>query len=468
MEENSSMKKNTIVTTDTIAAISTAQGEGAIGIVRLSGSKAYQIFREIFSPAKPIKKYQSHRLYYGSIMNGSNKSLLDRVMIAFMKAGQTYTGEDMVEIYTHGGSHVINTVLQRVLEAGARLADRGEFTRRAFLNGKMDLLQAEAVLDLIRADTDAARVQAIKQISGALSEFIDSIKKKLVQVKSIIEVLIDFPEEDVSPKQLFDLKFILQAALDEVVHVLKSYEHAKVIREGVYVVLIGRPNVGKSSLFNVIVGENRAIVTPHPGTTRDYIEEAISINGIKLVFTDTAGIRSSEEPVEKLGIAMTRTMVEKSDIVVVVTDPSAASQYGDELSIAHEHKDKVIIAVNKVDIASAEQIEQAKKTFKDYTVFPVSAKTREGIESLLQGISGPSHAPSIENTPVINRHRHKQALEHIKLSVHAAINLIDQQAFPEIVAEEVDSALVGLKELSGEVTTQDILDKIFAEFCIGK
>ncbi len=462
------MKKNTIVTTDTIAAISTAQGEGAIGIVRLSGNKAYQIFREIFSPSKPIKKYQSHRLYQGSVMNGANTSSLDQVMIAFMKAGKTYTGEEMVEIYTHGGSNVINSVLQRVLKAGARLADRGEFTRRAFLNGKMDLLQAEAVLDLIRADTDAARVQAIKQISGVLSEFISSIKKKLVQVKTNIEVLIDFPEEEASPKQLFDLKFILQAAHDEVMHVLKSYDQAKIIREGVHVVLIGRPNAGKSSLFNAIVGENRAIVTPHPGTTRDYIEEAINYKGVKLVFTDTAGIRSSEEPIEKLGMEMTRSRVEKSDIVIIVTDPSAASRYDEELSIAKEHKDNVIIAINKVDIASKDQIEQAKNAFEDYTVFPVSAKTREGVESLVQGISGPSLAPSIENAPVINRYRHKQALEHIELSLNAAINLIDQQAFPEIVAEEVDSALAGLKELTGEVTSQDILDKIFAEFCIGK
>ena len=406
------MKKNTIVTTDTIAAISTAQGEGAIGIVRLSGNKAYQIFREIFSPSKPIKKYQSHRLYQGSVMNGANTSSLDQVMIAFMKAGKTYTGEEMVEIYTHGGSNVINSVLQRVLKAGARLADRGEFTRRAFLNGKMDLLQAEAVLDLIRADTDAARVQAIKQISGVLSEFISSIKKKLVQVKTNIEVLIDFPEEEASPKQLFDLKFILQAAHDEVMHVLKSYDHAKIIREGVHVVLIGRPNAGKSSLFNAIVGENRAIVTPHPGTTRDYIEEAINYKGVKLVFTDTAGIRSSEEPIEKLGMEMTRSRVEKSDIVIIVTDPSAASRYDEELSIAKEHKNNVIIAINKVDIASKDQIEQAKNAFEDYSVFPVSAKTREGVESLVQGISGPSFAPSIENAPVINRYRHSHHATH--------------------------------------------------------
>ncbi len=462
------MKKNTIVTTDTIAAISTAQGEGAIGIVRLSGNKAYQIFREIFLPSKPIKKYQSHRLYRGSVMNGANTSSLDQVLIAFMKAGKTYTGEEMVEIYTHGGSNVINSVLQRVLKAGARLADRGEFTRRAFLNGKMDLLQAEAVLDLVRADTDAARVQAIKQISGVLSEFISSIKKKLVQVKTNLEVLIDFPEEEASPKQLFDLKFILQAAHDEVVHVLKSYDHAKIIREGIHVVLIGRPNAGKSSLFNAIVGENRAIVTPHPGTTRDYIEEVINHKGVKLVFTDTAGIRNSEEPIEKLGMEMTRSRVEKSDIVIIVIDPAAASRYDEELSIAQEHKDNVIIAINKVDIASADQIEQAKNAFEDYSVFPVSAKTREGVESLVQGVSGPALSPSIENAPVINRYRHKQALEHIELSLNAAINLIDQQAFPEIVAEEVDSALVGLKELTGEVTSQDILDKIFAEFCIGK
>jgi tRNA modification GTPase len=461
------MKKDIIVTNDAIAAISTPHGEGAIGIVRLSGGKTQQIFKEVFAPSKPVKRYQSHRLYHGAIVNGA-KDVIDQVMAAFMKAGKTYTGEDMLEIYTHGGSNVVNAVLQRVLKAGARLAERGEFTRRAFLNGKMDLLQAEAVLDLIKADTDTARKQAMNQITGVLSEFISSIKKKLVQVKTNIEVQIDFPEEDVSPKQLFDLKFILQTAHDEVIHILQSYEHARIIRDGIQSVLIGRPNVGKSSLFNTLIGENRAIVTPHPGTTRDYIEEAVNYQGLKLVFIDTAGIRSSEEPIEKLGIEMTHSIVEKADTIIMVIDPTTASQYHEELTIAKEHKDNVVIAINKIDIASAAQIEQAKRVFEGYPVFAVSAITREGVESLVQGISASSRAPSIENAPVINRYRHKQALEHIELSLHAAINLIDQQAFPEIVAEEVDSALVGLKELSGEVTSQDILDKIFSEFCIGK
>ncbi len=461
------MKNNTIITNDTIAAISTPQGEGAIGIVRLSGNGSYKIFKEVFSASKPLKRYQSHRLYYGVVTDGTKK-FIDQVMVAFMKADKTYTGEDMLEIYTHGGSNVINSVLQRVLKAGARLAERGEFTRRAFLNGKMDLLQAEAVLDIIKADTDAARLQAISQITGVLSGFISSIKKKLVQVKTHIEVMIDFPEDDVSPKQLFDLKFILQAAHDEVMHVLKSYDHAKIIREGINIVLIGRPNVGKSSLFNTILGENRAIVTPHPGTTRDYIQESVNYKGAKLVFIDTAGIRNSEEPIEKLGIEMTHSIAVKADIIVIVIDPATTSYYNEELSIAKEHKDNTIIAINKVDIASTDQVEQAKNVFKDYSVFEVSAITRQGIESLMQGISAPSLAPSLENAPVINRYRHKQALEHIELSLNAAINLIDQQAFPEIVAEEVDSAIVGLKELTGEVTSQDILDKIFSEFCIGK
>ncbi len=461
------MKKDIIITNDTIAAISTPQGEGAIGVVRLSGNNTYKILKEVFSSIKPIKRYQSHRLYYGAVTSGT-KSFIDQVLVAFMKADKTYTGEDMLEIYTHGGSNVINSVLQRVLQAGARLAERGEFTRRAFLNGKMDLLQSEAVLDLIKADTDTARMQAISQVTGVLSVFISSIKKKLVQVKTNIEVMIDFPEEDVSPKQLFDLKLTLQATHDEVIHVLKSYDHAKIIRDGIYIVLIGRPNVGKSSLFNTIIGENRAIVTPHPGTTRDYIEESVNHKGIRLVFVDTAGIRNSEEPMEKLGIEMTHNIVEKADIIVIVTDPTTASNYNEELSIAKEHKDNAIITINKVDIASESQIEHTKNVFKDYSVFEVSAITRKGVESLMQGISAPSLAPSIENAPVINRYRHKQALEHIELSLNAAINLIDQQAFPEIVVEEVDSAIVGLKELTGEVTSQDILDKIFSEFCIGK
>ncbi len=460
------MKQTTIITDDTIAAISTPHGEGALGIVRVSGKKTHRVFQEVFSPAKPVKRYQSHRLYYGSIVDGT--TCIDQVMAAFFKGDKTYTGEDMLEIFTHGGSSVVNAVLQRVLKAGARLADRGEFTRRAFLHGKMDLLQAEAVLDLIKADTDSARRQAMGQITGVLSEFITSIQHKLVQVKTNLEVMIDFPEEDVSPVDLFDLKFMLQAAHDEVTHVLGSYEYAKMVREGISSVIVGRPNVGKSSLFNAIIGETRAIVTPHPGTTRDYIVEAVHYEGIKLVFTDTAGIRHSEEPVEKIGIDMTRTLVEQADTIVLVVDPTAGSLYEEELSLAQAHAGATVVAINKTDIAPADRIEQTKTAFRDFSVFPVSAVTRDGIGALLNTIAGPARAPSPENTPVINRHRHKQALEHIGLALHAAINLIDQRAFPEIVAEEVDSALAGLKDLTGEVTSRDILDKIFSDFCIGK
>jgi|YelNatPaOPRAMG01_1025707.scaffolds.fasta_scaffold16701_1 tRNA modification GTPase len=461
------MKKDINKTYDTIAAISTPQGEGAIGIVRLSGKMVYKILKEVFSPATPRKRYQSHRLYLGTIKDESNTPI-DQVMIAFMKADKTYTGEDMLEIYTHGGSNVVNSVLQRVLNAGARVAERGEFTRRAFLNGKMDLLQAEAILDLVKADTDLARRQAINQITGQLSKFISSIKDKLIDVKTNLEVMIDFPEEEVSPKQMDDLKLTLQAAHDEVAHVLKSYEQAKLIRDGIHIALIGKPNVGKSSLFNAIIGEDRAIVTPHPGTTRDYIEETITYKGIKLVFADTAGIRSSEEPVEKIGIEMTHSLMERADTIVIVVDPTVQSDYNSELSLAKEHKNNVVIAINKIDIADPKALEQMEMIFREFNRCFVSAKTEEGLDRLKQMLVEPGNMPSIDNAPVINRYRHKQALEHANLFLQAAIELIDQNAFPEIVAEEVDSAITQISELTGEITSQDILDKIFSEFCIGK
>ncbi|MGB9735198.1 MAG: tRNA uridine-5-carboxymethylaminomethyl(34) synthesis GTPase MnmE [bacterium] len=461
------MKKDLKNDNDTIAAISTPPGEGAIGIVRLSGNHVYRILRDVFLPAKPRHQYQSHRLYYGAIIDESN-NIIDQVMIAFMKADKTYTGEDMLEIYTHGGSNTVHAVLQRVIKAGARLAERGEFTRRAFLNGKMDLLQAEAVLDLVKADTDIARKQAINQITGLLSRFVGSIREKLIEVKTHIEVMIDFPEDDVSPKQWDDLKLILQATHDEVIHVLKTYDHAKIIKDGIHIALVGKPNVGKSSLFNAIIGENRAIVTPHPGTTRDYIEEAIEYKGIKLVFADTAGIRSSDEPIEKIGIEMTKSLIDKTDMIVIVVDPTTGEDFDSELSLADKYRERVIIAINKIDIASSSDLERAKTMFKAFSVFHVSAKTQEGIEYLKQGITEPQRIPSIENTPVINRYRHKQALERIEVSLRKAMELIDQQAFPEIIAEEVDGAIAELGELTGEITSQDILDKIFSEFCIGK
>ncbi len=461
------MKRETISTEQTIAAISTPQGEGAIGIVRLSGSKAYPILKTVFRPSKPIRRYQSHKLYHGIITEEDGRGI-DDVMAAFMKARKTYTGEDMAEIYTHGGAGVVRAVLERTLRAGARLAERGEFTRRAFLKGKMDLLQAEAVADLIKADTERARQQAMSQMTGLLSIYISSIKEKLIQVKADLEVMIDFPEEDVSSKQEFDLKFMLQAARDEVNHILKGYEHARIIREGIRVVLIGRPNVGKSSLFNVLIGEDRAIVTPHPGTTRDYIEEAVTYEGIKLVIVDTAGIRKSDEPVEQMGIEKTGSLIEGADVLLMLVEPGAGTGYAEELAIAQAHSRNVVIAINKIDIAPVEKVEEAQQAFRDYPAFPVSAKTQEGLEPLKRRIIEPSQSYSIENTPLINRYRHKQALEHMELSLSAAISLIDAQAFPEIVAEEVDSAVMALKDLTGEVTTEDILDKIFSEFCIGK
>lgn len=461
------MKKDLKRDNDTIAAISTPAGEGAIGIVRLSGNDVYKILKEVFLPAKQHKQFQSHRLYHGVILDQSH-NIIDQVMIAFMKADKTYTGEDMLEIYTHGGSNSVHAVLQRVIKAGARMAERGEFTRRAFLNGKMDLLQAEAVMDLVKADTDFARKQAINQITGLLSRFVSSIKDKLIDVKTNLEVMIDFPEEDVTPKQWDELKLMLQAAHDEVTHVLKTYDHARIIRDGIHIALIGKPNVGKSSLFNAILRENRAIVTPHPGTTRDYIEEAINYKGIRLVFADTAGIRSSDEPIEKIGIEMTKGLIEQTDIIILVVDPTIAEDYENELSLADEHKGQIIVAINKIDIASSSDLKQAKTTFKDFPTFLVSAKTHEGIELLKQAIIEPNRMPSIENTPVINRYRHKEALEYIEISLNKAMELIDKQAFPEIIAEEVDSAISGLGELTGEITTQDILDRIFSEFCIGK
>ena len=458
------MKKELIVTSDTIVAIATPAGEGAIGIVRISGDRAARVLKRIFRPAK---KYASHRLYYGTVQNTADR-IVDQVMVAFMKADRTYTGEDMVEIYTHGGSNVVYAVLQSAIDAGARLAQRGEFTRRAFLNGKMDLLQAEAVVDLIKADNDAARMRAVNQITGVLSQFVLSIREKLIQVKADIEVMIDFPEENVDQKQAYDLKVILQSAYDEITHVLGSYDQAKIIRQGISIALIGKPNVGKSSLFNAMLGENRAIVMPSPGTTRDYIEESISYGGQKLVLIDTAGLRNSGEPVEKMGMEMTKTLIEKTDLMALIVDPTQKAGHGEEISMAREQKDKIIVVINKMDIAQAEQVERIKELFGDYRVVTVSAKTRQGVESFKQGIVSSGRSLSAENAPVINRHRHKQALEHMELSINAAMNLIEQQAFAEIIAEEVDSALLALKELTGEVTTDEVLEKIFSEFCIGK
>ncbi|MCL4477812.1 MAG: tRNA uridine-5-carboxymethylaminomethyl(34) synthesis GTPase MnmE [Deltaproteobacteria bacterium] len=463
------MKKKDFFNSDTITAIATPSGEGAIGIIRISGELTLHIIKNLFKSRKHVKAFKSHSLYYGDINDTSGKTI-DNVMLAYMKSPKTYTGENMAEIYTHGSSGVMQAVLKQVIQAGARPAQKGEFTRRAFLNGKMDLLQAEAVLDLIKSDTEASRQQAMSHLKGLLSEYILGIKEKLLQVKSHLEVMIDFPEEDVKPKGVLELGIILQAAHDETAYILNSYEHAKIIKEGIKVAFIGKPNVGKSSIFNAMLGESRAIVTEHPGTTRDYIQESINYQGKKIVLIDTAGLRKSEELVEKLGIEMTKTLIKQADINAIVIDPLKKVSLEEELLVIQGiDMQKVIVLINKIDVCKdIEEIKRIRTLFSPYQVFTISAKTKQGLDELERAISLYQTKSDIEGNLVISRERHKQAMEHTELALRNAIELLAQQAFPEIIAEEVDSAIMAISELTGEITPEDILDKIFSEFCIGK
>jgi tRNA modification GTPase len=449
---------------DTIAAVSTPPGEGGIGIVRLSGPGAFSIAEKLFMPANqgPLK---SHRLHYGFIVDPQTGERVDEVLLAPMRAPKTYTREDIVEINCHGGLLPVRRVLELAIRQGARLAEPGEFTKRAFLNGRIDLSQAEAALDLIRSKTSSAERIAMEQLGGGLSKRINPILEKVRDLCAHVEAYIDFPEDEIEPAPLKDIKEGLKFAEKEARGLSESFNEGRFLREGIKAVIAGRPNVGKSSLLNALLRADRAIVTEVPGTTRDVLEEYVNIKGLPMRIMDTAGIRQARDMAEEEGVRRTLRAIESADIVLGVVDTSEPLHQGDRELLEKIKGRNALLVLNKCDLKN--RMGEAPQGFQ---AVEVSAKTGAGLDNLREKIFDASikDPSALSEGVVVTNLRHRLSLERAGQRIGAALGAIERGEPLEIVAMELREALDALGEIVGAVTTEDILDKIFSEFCIGK
>ncbi|MBF0317219.1 MAG: tRNA uridine-5-carboxymethylaminomethyl(34) synthesis GTPase MnmE [Nitrospirae bacterium] len=481
------------VVDDTIAAISTPLGQGGIGIIRLSGnateatnrtSGAIAIADAIFvrpgsKGGKTVSSLPSHSVTYGHIKDGNE--VLDEVLLTLMRAPNSYTREDVVEINCHGGLMPLRRVLDAVLRHGARLAQPGEFTLRAFLNGRIDLTQAEAVCDVIMARTQESAAVAMQQLSGGLSQRLNAIADRLVEVCAHVEAYIDFPEEDIEPSTHREILGKLDVLRDELGELSDTYDHGRFLREGLSVAIAGRPNVGKSSLLNALVQRDRAIVTAGAGTTRDTIEEYINVEGIPVRIIDTAGIRAAaEDPAEREGVHRSIRAIEVADLVLVVLDGTEGVLSDEDISVIDRAAAKtVIVVVNKADrtiLLSSRLVRDAFKAANSPTLPPaltivtLSAKTGQGLNELKQAVFNLTMKSGLESREgvVITNLRHKVAIDNTVLALARAIDCLEVGTPIEITALELRSALNYIGEITGVVTANDILNKIFNDFCIGK
>ncbi|MBM4136650.1 MAG: tRNA uridine-5-carboxymethylaminomethyl(34) synthesis GTPase MnmE [Nitrospira sp.] len=459
---------------DTIAAISTPLGEGGIGIVRLSGKDSIALVDRIFcSPKnKSLKDSKSHRIIYGCIKDPSNDREVDEVLVTIMRSPYSYTREDVVEINCHGGMITLQKTLELVLREGARLADPGEFTKRAFMNGRIDLSQAEAVLDLIKSKTDESRRIAIEQLQGGLSEKITTLRDRMTDICVHLEAYIDFPEDEIVPASKHDMLETMKDVDSELQKLITTYDEARFFREGLSTAIIGRPNVGKSSLLNALLKKDRAIVTESPGTTRDVIEEYLNIKGLPLRIMDTAGIRDVEDIAEKEGVKRSLQSIENADLVIAIFDRSESLK-NEDFEVIDKIKDKnAIIALNKCDLLPSFDKDEivSRLTIYDSRVLDISAMRGDGIEELKDMIfhSCLKNWKEAREGIVVTNLRHKIAIEHAQASLKKALSALLESQPLEIIALEIRDSLDRLGEIVGAVATEDILNRIFNEFCIGK
>ena len=457
---------------DTIAAIGTPIGKGAIGIVRISGKESLRILKELFRTkgGKRKEEFEDRKMNYGLVVNEFGEPI-DEVLAVYMRAPRTFTGEDVVEIHCHGGIVVVREVLREVLKRGARLAEPGEFTMRAFINGKIDLTQAEAINQLIEAKSPLAAKLALKQLEGSLSRKVEEIRDRILELRAYIEAAVDFPEEEVELLERGKVKERLLELISEVEKLISTYREGRLIKEGIKVAIVGRPNVGKSSLLNAILKEERAIVTEVPGTTRDVIEESVTFRGIPIRLIDTAGIRQTEEKVERIGIERSIEKLKEADVVLFVIDGTVGLTEEDrKIEEIIPEREKVILVVNKKDLGLKVKCSQLKEWPR---CVEVSAKRKEGIEELAKAITElvmlePESLISGEEA-VITSERHRELLERALRSLTRALKSLEEGfESPEFLSMDIEEALESLGMIVGKVTTEDMYDIIFSRFCIGK
>lgn len=455
---------------DTIAAISTPLGEGAIGIVRLSGEEAVKIANRIFT-GSDLTKVDSHTIHYGKIVDPKTDEMIEEVMISLMRAPKTFTREDVVEINCHGGLASVNRLLELVLERGARLAEPGEFTKRAFLNGRIDLSQAEAVMDLIRAKTDKAMDVAIKQLDGKLSKLIQRLRQDLIETVAHVEVNIDYPEYDDVEEMTKGV--LLEKTTDvyqEIEKLLLMAKQGKILREGISTAIIGRPNVGKSSLLNTLVQENKAIVTDIPGTTRDIIEEYVNIRGVPLRLIDTAGIRETEDIVEKIGVERSRQALKEADLILLVLNNNETLSDQDRQLFELVNDLELIVLINKTDLEDKLARNEVEQLANGHPIVSTSLIEERGIDELEEAITSLFFGGQLESADIsyVSNVRHIQLLKQAMSALDEAKSAIDLGMPLDLIQIDVTRAWSILGEIVGDTVHDSLIDQLFSQFCLGK
>jgi len=457
---------------DTIAAISTSPGEAGIGIVKISGDRALDIISRIFRPykKKDVKNVKTHTLHYGHIVDPDTGEVYDEVLVSIMKKPNTYTREDIVEINCHGGIVVTSKILELVLKQGARLAEPGEFTKRAFLNGRIDLSQAEAVIDIITAKTMLANKYAQKQLSGYLGQKMRKLKDRMMELLAHLLALIDFPEDDVDELERWQMLESAKEILKEIEKLIASAESGRIIREGLKTAIIGKPNVGKSSLLNALLKENRAIVTDIPGTTRDIIEEYLNVKGIPIRLIDTAGIRDTDELVEKIGVEKSKEVLGEADLVLFVIDASRELSKEDYEIFDILTGKNIIFVLNKIDLPKKIDEEELRNLTKDGIIVEVSTVKKIGLEKLEETIYNLVFKGNVTigNEEIITNARHKEALINAKKYMESVVEAIEKGYSEDLITIDLNSALNEIGKITGETATEDVIDQIFERFCVGK
>ena len=458
---------------NTIAAIATATGAGGIGIVRMSGDNCFEILKKIFIPKNKdvdIDKVKGYTIKYGYIVNPETKEKIDEVLVSFFRAPRSYTTENMCEINSHGGTLIERKILEQCLLNGANLAEPGEFTKRAFLNGRIDLSQAESVIDLINSKTDKEVSASFEQLQGRLSNEIRSIKDDLLDIMADIEAQIDYPEYDIEETTNEKASKILNNIKSKLIKLENSFRSGKILKEGVKTVIIGKPNAGKSSLLNTLLDEDRAIVSDIEGTTRDTIEEFVNIEGVPLKIIDTAGIRDTDNCVEKIGVEKAINLIEEADLIIAVFDSSKKLDKEDFKVLDLIKNKRNIILLNKCDLSefNPETINYMSNFNK--TVIKASMKTKVGLDKLYKAISDMFNNNEIElnNGIIITNIRHKDQIHKAIISINEALNCINDNVSLDILAIYIKETLENLGEITGDNVSEDIISKIFSKFCLGK
>ena len=455
---------------DVIAAISTPLGTGGIGIVRMSGTGSIAIADELFIGKKKLSEKATHTLSYGKITDGRGGEVIDEVLVSVMRAPQTYTREDIVEINCHGGSLVTKKVLEALLRAGARLAEPGEFTKRAFLSGRIDLTQAEAVIDLIHSKTEPSRQAAVNQLEGRLKTAVRRMREEILDLIASIEAVIDYPDYDIEEETYSRMEQGAGRLLAEMRQLLAGADRGKIIREGLQTVIIGKPNVGKSSLLNWLLEEDRAIVTDIPGTTRDTVEEYLNIDGIPIKIVDTAGIRRTGDLVEQMGVEKSRAYAERADLILLMLDASRPLEEEDREILSFIKQKKAIVLLNKADLEQKLSPEELRDFVPQEQILQISVKENQGFSMLIEELKRlflDGHEATADDA-LLGNMRHKDALHRALTAMERCMETITSRMPEDFISMDLQDANRALGEITGDTSDDEIIDRIFTKFCLGK